>query len=1352
MAKNTSKPQASGKTAESQSGLSAVVLDPGQIIDGISDSGKVRYEIKKYLGEGWTAVVYLGANLDKPGQQAALKFLRPNSDEITINSFRGEKAILSDIRRQGIICVPDVYGLFNEEQTNEFIEMEYISEEDYPRLDHLLELQGSLNEADALEIAHQALTLLDRLHMQVGRTYTDMQLKDFCWNAEKRNLMVMDWNHVSFERHVIEEGLKNNAPSVMQQLKGRGAKDFDDLARLDVLRFASYIYIFLTGKRTIESGETAWGLKTRAGVRWDQISESSRQILFKALVAYPGMSSYRTAAELLKDVESAVGLRNQKDYDALRDELGDVLDGIDDRDGEISRADPKIMEAEIKAWTLERLQQINRASALLDQIKRLPMSHSSDAILQKWLDRQSERIQTLYNEVPSGWATGLVYFNLEQYLTALDLWKPLAEQNKTVHLWRQVLLAKAATENANFPQMKDYLLKALEDLKSGNIDNLLKNFNSGAVVVVKGALAILSAEIEALQKIKQASFLDSFKDIDPLLKGAVDQLQLIKDADIQYYEILLRDPVWFSYVGKWLSAKQNEEFASSGKADLIKIIYEHRQSLKKEQQTASGQKASLAADIKFILGLLSDRPDINILKNRLWAQPDDKSLFNTLFLLAENLLSVEQSIQQALKSLPEKQAHLVDQASESGFGQLLDTLNKKLEGILAPVVMGGGNAISQLPQVKSDLENRLLTLQAWHLPLRQVISMTLKWGAPSETVEIKLRSRLFQLYADGYGDELDEAIRLNDWPHAEQAARMIPYFAGKQVVKIDVIRRLAEKFSNESKRALEDIANQELLIVNPRLDYLIHLDMILIILRAPDKVERGSQLNKISAGIGKQEERQKKLEDMLLTRQKNFDAMWQQHQDGLKNTSQLLARKTGISVLVTDFINEVTKEIGMLANADPQNYEDMVAIVKSHARKVREQYGSDPLAESELKAWMDSLQKYEESLEAIMGEQQNFKDFKNEAAECADAIARRDWNLAKPKFGMANSMTGYLKKEKAKGEQWCRDLDAALSGISQFTSDFKDASNLLEEFIHEFNTQYGKRVELNIITLLRARTQCNKLLEIEERHSREFAEFSPSFAYNGLKELDQQISDWQRLISFARILAVGKEPEIIIESQDRKITVAGPVNGGGEKDTGGNKKVWKSVLLWGFATIVVLGLFLGGYALLKPPIPGADGNAGTATANAISATNDAGTATSSAISATNVAGTATATFNVITPIPSPLTLTPLSPNTLIPAESFLGKTVDNGARVRTKPDLNAILIGTILGKTDIEIKYQCNVPKQLGIWFLIALDGLQITPVPATTPEFGWVNNTALVLPEGVIKNIPQYPNSADITCTPPTP
>ena len=95
----SNKPQTTAKNGSVRDGdkLSAIVLAPNQDVEGVDKTGKqVHYKIGKYLGEGWTAVVYEGIDIvsKKP---VALKVLRPNSDKLTIDNFRGEKKILDEL-------------------------------------------------------------------------------------------------------------------------------------------------------------------------------------------------------------------------------------------------------------------------------------------------------------------------------------------------------------------------------------------------------------------------------------------------------------------------------------------------------------------------------------------------------------------------------------------------------------------------------------------------------------------------------------------------------------------------------------------------------------------------------------------------------------------------------------------------------------------------------------------------------------------------------------------------------------------------------------------------------------------------------------------------------------------------------------------------------------------------------------------------------------------------------------------------------------------------------------------------------------------------------------------------------
>ena len=237
------------------------------------------YEVDAFLGEGLTADVYLGHHQERPERKVALKVIKRNLFRVTEESFWNEPLTINELAQAGLKAyVPEVYEV-QKAGPRPFIAMELIGGDLLPVSD-LTERVG-LDEEEGLELAVQALALLEALHDRVGRSYTDMQLNNFRWSCARRQLMVMDWNHVSLRKE--EYNRPDPSPQAQADLKRFGARNFDDMARYDLSRFGAYLYRILTGKGVADSGESEYLLARRAGKRWGELTLGTRQLLARAL-------------------------------------------------------------------------------------------------------------------------------------------------------------------------------------------------------------------------------------------------------------------------------------------------------------------------------------------------------------------------------------------------------------------------------------------------------------------------------------------------------------------------------------------------------------------------------------------------------------------------------------------------------------------------------------------------------------------------------------------------------------------------------------------------------------------------------------------------------------------------------------------------------------------------------------------------------------------------------------------------------------------------------------------------------------------------------------------------------------
>ncbi|HOJ45980.1 MAG TPA: protein kinase, partial [Bacillota bacterium] len=117
-----------------------------------------RYEIKKLIGEGGMALVYLAQDLllDRP---VAIKLLRSeySSDQEFVERFQREA------KSAAKLCHPNVVNIYDvgETENSHYIVMEYI---DGISLKDLIKKEGMLSVEDSLKIAEQICSALDHAH------------------------------------------------------------------------------------------------------------------------------------------------------------------------------------------------------------------------------------------------------------------------------------------------------------------------------------------------------------------------------------------------------------------------------------------------------------------------------------------------------------------------------------------------------------------------------------------------------------------------------------------------------------------------------------------------------------------------------------------------------------------------------------------------------------------------------------------------------------------------------------------------------------------------------------------------------------------------------------------------------------------------------------------------------------------------------------------------------------------------------------------------------------------------------------------------------------------------------------
>jgi len=298
--------------------------------------------------------------------------------------------------------------------------------------------------------------VLDALHTNVERTYTDMQLKNFLWDREAQQLKIIDWNNVSSP--------KNYLAQFQEELKTLGVKDFAGLVQRDLIRFAAYLYKLLTTKAAAENGESGSILERRAGPLWNQFAVVNRQLLIKALHSSPARR-FQTAAQFLQAVQDAIDLWEWK-----QDESVYTVDQLHLAVLDFKALTPTQMDP-------EQIARLDRAWAVLDMADRRQVSYPT-----KESDRQE--LMRLVNGDSAQWAVGKRYYDAGQYMEAARHWEAEAKSQRRPELWRWCLVAKTGASpqvsSPVFQEICSFLEKTIQAIAEKQLvlagDHLQKVF------------------------------------------------------------------------------------------------------------------------------------------------------------------------------------------------------------------------------------------------------------------------------------------------------------------------------------------------------------------------------------------------------------------------------------------------------------------------------------------------------------------------------------------------------------------------------------------------------------------------------------------------------------------------------------------------------------------------------------------------------------------------------------------------------------------------------------------------------------------------------------------------------------
>ena len=234
------------------------------------------FNIIRYLGEGRTAYVYHA--LDQQGKHRALKVMHTDLNSDMQRMFKGEKDTLRQLT-SGLAVLnehltPSLYENYDLSQvsgTHEFIAQELVTGK---QIVNLVEVGEALPEKTGTIIVEKFALVLQVLHEDMQKTYSDMKYQNIWWLEDEESIRVTDWNVID---DYSEEGMKQ-----------------------DLLKFATYAARILVGQKPRTQGKLITE-DIRKNPNWEKLSFGAQYFLRKALHTNPKYR-YQSAKEMHTDL------------------------------------------------------------------------------------------------------------------------------------------------------------------------------------------------------------------------------------------------------------------------------------------------------------------------------------------------------------------------------------------------------------------------------------------------------------------------------------------------------------------------------------------------------------------------------------------------------------------------------------------------------------------------------------------------------------------------------------------------------------------------------------------------------------------------------------------------------------------------------------------------------------------------------------------------------------------------------------------------------------------------------------------------------------------------------------------
>lgn len=210
------------------------------------------YEILRELGRGAMSTVFLARQLSV-NRRVALKVLSRSlsKNRRFVERFQREVRAAARLSHPNIVQAIDV----GHEEDYHYLAMEYV---DGPSLRRLLEGEGPVPEARALEIARQVALALEHAHSHAGIIHRDVKPANVLLTRDgvpKLADLGLARDVVADDSAVTRAGTTVGTPNYISPEQVRGQTDLD--GRTDVYSLGATLYHLLTGERPYSGATSA---------------------------------------------------------------------------------------------------------------------------------------------------------------------------------------------------------------------------------------------------------------------------------------------------------------------------------------------------------------------------------------------------------------------------------------------------------------------------------------------------------------------------------------------------------------------------------------------------------------------------------------------------------------------------------------------------------------------------------------------------------------------------------------------------------------------------------------------------------------------------------------------------------------------------------------------------------------------------------------------------------------------------------------------------------------------------------------------------------------------------------------